>query len=502
MAIQLELGLQSIRSYKRLNYTAWHALAEFIDNSTQAYLNNQAELDACYAAEGERLEVSIVYDRNQGTLRIHDNSIGMSRDELQAAMRVGHPPQNTTWRSKYGMGLKTAACWFGDIWEVRTKKLGSTEEYWITVDVEKVADGGSDLQEKVGAGRLAGDHYTSIEIRNMHQTLQGRTLGKIKDFLRSMYRDDLSGGTLTLLWQAEELRWDGFTGQFMRGADGHEYFKEFDFEIHGRPVRGWVGILDSGSRARAGFSILHAGRVVRGYPDSWRPSSIYGQIGGSNDLVNQRIVGEVRLDSFDVTHTKDNILWVGDEEEQVEQKLRDVADAYIEVARRPRRGDEDMRGPSDLEVQVAVEELQRELNSPEIVDQITIEPVPPPSVVEQSLRPIIESVEDRAPSFSAAIKPFVVNGYLLDDMSPNDPYVVVESTQDTEVVVVINLRHPHFSQLQGEIGVLNYLRHCTYDGISEWQARHRASRTDPDTIKLFKDRLLRIPFEIEMHGQA
>ena len=62
----------------------------------------------------------------------------------------------------------------------------------------------------------------------------------------------------------------------------------------------------------------------------------------------------------------------------------------------------------------------------------------------------------------------------------------------------MNKAHPHWSQLKGSDGVLNYLRHCTYDGIAEWQARHKAGRVDPETIKLLKDKLLRIPFEVEM----
>jgi len=41
-----------------------------------------------------------------------------------------------------------------------------------------------------------------------------------------------------------------------------------------------------------------------------------------------------------------------------------------------------------------------------------------------------------------------------------------------------------------------------YDGIAEWQARHKAGTIDPETIKMLKDKLLRIPFEIEMHQEA
>ena len=61
-------------------------------------------------------------------------------------------------------------------------------------------------------------------------------------------------------------------------------------------------------------------------------------------------------------------------------------------------------------------------------------------------------------------------------MSSNDPYFVVESSQDKLVLVVINQAHPHWSQLGDSRDILNYLRHCVYDGVSEWKARKKASR--------------------------
>ena len=85
-------------------------------------------------------------------------------------------------------------------------------------------------------------------------------------------------------------------------------------------------------------------------------------------------------------------------------------------------------------------------------------------------------------------------------MLPNDPYLTLDARNNTEVIVIVNQAHPHWSQLKGSEGVLNYLRHCTYDGISEWQCWSKASRIDSDTIKLLKDKLLRIPLEIERHS--
>ncbi len=82
MPLEMKIGLDAITSYKRLAYTPWHALAEFVDNSTQSYFDNKGTLDAAFSKEGEALEVSIAYEKDAGELRISDNSIGMSLTDL------------------------------------------------------------------------------------------------------------------------------------------------------------------------------------------------------------------------------------------------------------------------------------------------------------------------------------------------------------------------------------------------------------------------------------
>lgn len=133
MSLEMKIGLDAINSYKRLAYTPWHALAEFVDNSTQSYFDNKETLDVVFAKGGEILEVSISYEKDAGQLRISDNSIGMSLADLERALHVALPPKNTNGRSKYGMGLKTAACWLGNVWTIKTKKLGDTVEHNVTM---------------------------------------------------------------------------------------------------------------------------------------------------------------------------------------------------------------------------------------------------------------------------------------------------------------------------------------------------------------------------------
>src|ERR1700744_2440289 len=115
--MKLELGPEIISSYKRLAYQAWYALAEFVDNSTQSYFNNKTLLDRVYAKEKTKLTVDIKTGRDAHGeyIRIVDNSIGMSENELKNAVYIGKPPLDTRGRSRYGLGLKTGASWFGDL---------------------------------------------------------------------------------------------------------------------------------------------------------------------------------------------------------------------------------------------------------------------------------------------------------------------------------------------------------------------------------------------------
>lgn len=502
MQLELKIGLNAIDSYRRLAYTPWHALAEFIDNSTQSYFDNKEALDKIFADDGNQLEVGIVYERKQanGFLRIVDNAMGMNENALVKALHVSVPPDNPTGRSRYGMGMKTAACWIGNRWTIRTKKLGETEEYTVEVVVSDISGGNPKLPTTVKKGLPKKDHYTIIEIHEHNRQFKGRTLGKIKDFLRSMYRLDFQNGTLRLEWQAENLVWEGLDGRLLRDKEGKIYKRTFKFQANGKDVHGWAGVLDRGGRADAGFSILHCDRVVRGWPDSWRPEKIFGQ-GGRNDLINQRLVGEIHLDGFDVSHTKDDILWFADGEEKVEQKLQQEIQDFINVARTRRKGKDDERGPTEGEIDTALAELKEELTSKEMIDQIAVDVLPPKSAVKESIARLTGPIKSREPTIRATLADLEIMVFLVGDLSPNDPYIVVDSADYDKIIVVINGQHPHMSQIEGSVGVANFFRHCIYDAIAEWQVRRKTAQIDPDTVKLLKDRLLRISLLMEEHAE-
>ncbi len=509
MTMQLVIGPEAINSYQRLSYTPWHAIAEFVDNSTQSYLDNKDVLDKQLAKEGRPFEVSIAYEPSEGNglLRVSDNAMGMSYTDLERALRIAVPPINRSGRSRYGMGMKTASFWIGKKWSIQTKKLGETEAHEVIVDVEKITSAHDlNLHYRPIPNQDPEKHYTLVEVSEHYRKFQGRTLGKIADFLRSMYRKDLQSNQMRLLWRGAELTWQDFDSRLMQAADGSLYKKDILFDVNGKVIMGWVGILKQGEggRIEAGFSVIQAKRVIHGWPEAWRPTSIFGPF-GTNDLVNQRLVGELELDGFEVSHTKDSIQWRGEEEEDVEKKLKEAVGDYRNIATK-RRGGADQRGPAEADVKIAVSELEKELESSELVDQININinVVPPQQALIASRQKVIGSIEQtRTPTLERVIQttpPLTIKIFLGTDLSERDAYVYQEATRPTEIIVTVNQNHPFWTtQLRGAESVLEYLRQCTYDALAEWQAGNRVSRFDADTVKWLKDGYLRLPMDIERH---
>jgi hypothetical protein len=488
LELTVRLGLAAIRSFKRLSYTPWHALAEFIDNSTQSYFNHRQTLDQVYATTGDRLTVAIDYrSEPEPELSITDNAMGMSLDELSRALVIGEPPANTSGRSRYGLGLKTAASWFGDLWRVDTKRLGEVQGYGVTIDVDAVASGIGAVD--VSAPPLSPNvHYTRITVSHLNRTLHSKTRSTIREYLRSMYRADLRSGALKLVWMGEELAWQD-ESEYARDTSGKLLRDDFSVVVDGKNVQGWAGVLARGSRARAGFSIFHAGRVVKGWPDSWRPQEIYGQVQGSNNLVNQRLVGEVYLDDFEVSHTKDNVLWLGDEERVVGSALKEQLGHLIRAAETRRLPGPPSPGRND--VRVARTSVQRVLVSKEFRERWARVVVDDEERLATRRRAILAIGYSQAPDFSTVVNGLTVAGYLAGSLSSDDAYMIAGDTDAGRLVVVVNLSHPYVRGMKGG-ALVGHVEHCAFDALAAWRAAHDGTPSNDQLTAVFKDALLRV----------
>lgn len=459
---EFTLGPGSILSYKRLSYTPWHALAEFVDNSTQSYFDNQEALDAAYLAEDTKLRVTINYDNSARQIVIEDNSFGMESSVLKRAMTVGQPPPSPTGRSRYGMGLKTAACWLGDHWTVQTSQMGSPTEYTVVVDVEAVASGRMELPtfEKVVDKK---SHYTIITISDLNVGFRGRRIGKTKDYLASMYRNDLRARRFDLIWQGDVLQWQEAGQQFLKDGSGRPYRRTLELVVDGRRVAGWVGILAKGGRSQAGFSIFHSGRMIRGFPESWRPQEVFGQEEGSNNLINQRIVGEFDLDDFPATHTKDDLVWSDDEEAAVERAIRSAIDDYLLIADRTRVRHKE--GPQPGSVKKARQSITGDAQRVSHAGSTA----PSQDVVVQR-RGEVETTTSRyastQPDVEATLLGRRLRAYFTDEESGEALFAAVSHDPGAGIIAVANLRHPFLHDVVSAETLDLYLRLVMIDAAT------------------------------------
>ena len=329
-------------TYKNIKYDPWTAIAEFVDNSTQSYYDNLERLRATKYWNG--LNVEIIYEKNSVTgdkIIIRDNAYGMNFHDFQRAIVLDSPPKKSS-RSEFGMGLKTAACWFGSNWSVESTELGSDVKYYAEVDVEALHKYKNEeivVEEEACKSK---EHGTTITIWNLNRTITSRQIGKTKDQLRGMYRVDLRTGDIVISYNGEELKYEDPNILHESLPDGTEkrWKKAIDFDIPYKDgslnVNGFVAIRETASTSAAGFALIRRGRVIiGGYENAYRPEEIFEK---PNSFIYQRLFGELNLDDWPVTQTKDAFDWYSGLEDELIEKLNEVCADYKKKAREYRVG--------------------------------------------------------------------------------------------------------------------------------------------------------------------
>lgn len=486
-----DVGPSAIAAYSRLNYTMWYALAEFIDNSTQSRKNYDSIIDDVLEQEGSPLVVEISYSRLKKEIRIKDNSIGMSKGDLIAALRLAQPTTDSRGRSKYGLGLKTAACWIGKRWKVITSEFSDEYEYTADVDVASVSSGGKIPIKAVKVER--GAHYTEIVITDLNRSIQGRTEENIRHYLGSMYRFDLREGRLKLLYNEEPvLAPDDHV--FDTDEHGRPYRRELPpFDINGHPVVGWVGVLSRGAGGRkyGGFSLFQHKRQIQGFPNAWKPSSIFGGVDdeGANNLISQRLVGVLEMDGFEVSHTKDTILFRDGEQETLEQFLIEQTQDFRDYASR-RRGEKGKAWTRE-KVKELIEGLRPEFTNDEIKDAAE-DMLPPLDAILENNRKQITALREDEEVIDIEVVPGLRVIVSLQERSEYDPYLTISAGAEAGVIhVIINNLHPYYAGIESPDANEECLRQYIYDAIAEYQVSKQFGRVNPDSSRKKKDTLLR-----------
>jgi len=316
--INIRPGVTILSVLRHLNYKPWFAIGEFVDNSIQSYLDNREELEAIEGA-GFTLKVSIDFDPTErGRLIVRDNAAGIHAGDYARAFRPAEVPPDTSGLSEFGMGMKSAACWFASNWQVRTSALGELVENTVEFDIAAIVRDSLDELIVRPAPAQPQRHFTEIVLWNLHKSPQGRTTGKIKDHLASIYRDFIRKELLELQFDNEILAYD--EPQILcaphykdLSATPVVWHKDIRFDLGGGlRARGFAALRETASVSRAGFALFRRGRLIQGSADEgYRPEFVFGK---SNSYRYQRLFGELHLHGFEISHTKDGFRWDENEE--------------------------------------------------------------------------------------------------------------------------------------------------------------------------------------------
>jgi len=429
--IRPQVGMYA--AFARLNYKPWFALAEFIDNSIQSFLANQQRL--AEAGHTGPLIIDVSIDDNE--IAITDRAGGIAWPDFPRAFSPATPPLDASGLSEFGLGMKAAACWFARKWTVRTSALGEPVQRTVSFDIPAIMRTGTEVLPIEAARARESDHFTVITLTELRVRPKGGTLAKIKGHLRSIYRVLIDEGVVklrvTTAGSVEELIYDPpvllKAPYYKHGnAQARLWRQPLEIIVDDRRVTGWAGILEKGSHVQAGFSVFRRRRLIEGsIGETYKPNALFGS---PNSFASLRVIGELFVEGFDVSHTKDGIQWGGYEDEILDKirhqinspdcPLLDQAEGYRvrkTADQLPKEfGANALSGTSEAIGNSSTTEAIGEVATMPIAPEVetSIPPPAPEAVLQQrehvivlpwegsSIRVVLQLVQDRAADFFVA----------------------------------------------------------------------------------------------------
>jgi len=398
--IRPEVNILSV--LRHLNYRPWFALAEFVDNAIQSYVTNRERLQAAEGVDAPLCVTVNIDTEGAGRITITDNAAGIALPDFPRAFRPAQFTTNRDGLSEFGMGMKSAACWFAKTWSVRTKALGEDVERVVRFDIDKIVEGRIEELTIAEVPSQPQRHYTVLELTDLCHVPKKRTIGKIKEHLASIYRTFLRDKTLKLVFGRDELTFDETpilkaVPYRELAAEPIEWLKAIEMDLGGpHRVTGFAALREVGSTTQAGFALLRRGRLIQGSADeSYRPEQIFGK---SNSYTFQRLFGELHLSGFDVSHTKDGFRWEEHEElflELLEGELTAAPMNLLDQAEGHRakqhKRTRDLDNVAETATNNVADVVERELAP--VLEEETQHPANPPAVPPEISAPSVSGFE-------------------------------------------------------------------------------------------------------------
>jgi hypothetical protein len=396
--------------FRNFSYKVWNALGEFVDNSTASYFekNHQEILNA--SESFDTLRIDIDYNKSDRSITIKDNAFGMELSDFKRAFRLKDAPIDKSGRNEFGMGLKTAAFWFGKSLTVESTEYGSINKYRLTLDAD-ILDANKPKKMKIEKSKVPKSlHGTTVIISKIYQDREitsGRTIGRIIKELSTIYRRDILGVNSKdkkypikisfnrKVLEAEAQKYSTIYKNmfiYLKEFSNKNPKYEFLMDLKSRPtlykkekffvehngvfhhIRVIIGFLNNTGASNAGLVLYRRGRVIEGRVGEFlKPDIIFG---APNSFESQRLFGEVDLDDVPVTQSKDSFSWSEDLQEKIFRAinerildLRYVIQKFKKNDRLPDGYDVENSNPTAVIREINDEQIMKTLEDLEGIDE-------------------------------------------------------------------------------------------------------------------------------------
>lgn len=317
--INIHPPIDILATFERYHYEhPAFAIAEFVDNSIQSFLDFREEIERVHGGEA-RLKVEIEIDSsNGGRLIVRDNAAGINEENYPRAFRSAVKPSDTSGLSEFGLGMKSAAIWFTRTWMVRTTALGESVEKTVRFDVNEIVT--DNLEELPFESRpiKPSAHFTEIILSNLNDLPQEEVVEQIRNHLASIYRVFIREELLELRLNRQVLSYSEpkiLCAPFYKMPSEAPLLWRKDINLDFGPglrARGFAALRERITSAeQTGFSMFRRKRLIEGSVDRYyNPEYIFGR---SNATLARSLFGELHLEGVNVTHSKGRFLWQGNE---------------------------------------------------------------------------------------------------------------------------------------------------------------------------------------------
>lgn len=302
-------------AFRYINNKVWNALAEYVDNSLQSYLNHR-DILASLNSNG-RLNVYIDIDADNDVITIKDDAFGIEEANYGRAFELANIPLDAEGLNEFGMGMKVSSIWLSDYWKVESCAYGEKVKKTFTFDLKEVVS--KEETELPVLEELANDsdHYTIVTLNQLtHNKPSNRSISYIKKHLASIYTKFIREGVLNLVVNGEVMKYEELSclnaPYYKRPNDKPILWRREIFFEAPKPngkgkyvVKGFIGLLETMSTNNDnGFLLFRRDRVIgTSYDDKYRPEELCGQVGSPR---YKRVYGELYLEGFDVSFTKNS----------------------------------------------------------------------------------------------------------------------------------------------------------------------------------------------------